>query len=108
MKRKLNLKKLYNTALISLTVAGAGFAKAAYALPDASGITNPLGNIYDLIRILGGCIGAAVIAYAGVNFITSSDDPQRRDDSKNIIKNTLFGLAIVLAAPTMVQFILAV
>ena len=69
-------------------------------------ILSPVTKIYNFIKY--GASLAAVIALliAGVNYMYSSNDPRKRDNSKHMASYTLIGIGIIWAAPYLVNFLL--
>lgn len=68
-------------------------------------ILEPVLKIYNLVKYVATFIAVIVLVLAGVSYIMSGSDPKKRDGAKNMIMYVLIGLAIIWAAPLVVQFI---
>lgn len=65
----------------------------------------PVMRIYRFIKYVATAIGVLVITIAGIVAITSSNDPERRNKSKEMIGYVLIGLLIIWLAPLIVQIV---
>ena len=68
-------------------------------------ILDPVLKIYNLIKYAATFIAVIVLLLAGVNYIMSGSDPKRREGAKSMVMYVIIGLAIIWAAPLVVQFI---
>lgn len=68
-------------------------------------ILEPVLRIYNLIKYAATFIAVIVLVLAGANYIMSGSDPKRREGAKNMVMYVLVGLAIIWAAPLVVEFI---
>lgn len=69
-------------------------------------ILEPVMRIYNLIKYTATVIACIMGVLAGISYITSSNDPKKRDNAKHMITYILIGLAIIWAAPLVVNFVL--
>ena len=68
-------------------------------------ILDPVLKIYNLVKYAATFIAIIVLLLAGVNYIMSGSDPKKREGAKSMVMYVLIGLAIIWAAPLVVQFI---
>lgn len=99
-------RRLFSTVLVSASVGLTRMCDAAWALDSAPDITDPINRIRSMLQIIGFAIGSVILTYAGVQFMSSADDPHKRDDAKSTIKTTLLGLIVILVAPHVVTYII--
>lgn len=66
----------------------------------------PLAKIYDLIRYGATIIASIFLVFSGISYMTSSNDPRKKDTVKLTIGYILVGLAIIWAAPYVVELFL--
>jgi len=69
-------------------------------------ILQPVQNIYDFVKYAVTIIAGLVLIFAGYTFITSGNDPKKKDSAKNMIMYVIIGLAIIWAAPLIVKLVL--
>ena len=87
-----------------------------FSLHSAAGIDNPLGNIEDIgvviARIiqavvgLGGVVAVGFLVVGGFIYITSGGDEKQIEQGKKSMLGAIIGLALVLLALAVVQFII--
>jgi Na+/proline symporter len=68
-------------------------------------IESTIGGITSLIRLVGGTIGTLVITAGGVMFMTSGENPERKEQAKQVLTMGVIGLVVILVAPSIVGFI---
>lgn len=86
------------------TVGGAaGFNTAG---PEATGFSRYVGAIINGAMSLLGVIFVAQMVYAGYLWMTARDEADQVDKAKHIIRRSIIGLAIVLAAWAITRFVL--
>lgn len=68
-------------------------------------ILEPVLRIYNLIKYAATFIAVIILVLAGANYIMSGSDPKKREGAKNMVMYVLIGLAIIWAAPLVVEFI---
>ena len=71
---------------------------ALAASPDISQIENFGKNVIQVLVTLAGLLAAGFFVMGGINYITSSGNPESLDRSKKTILYSVIGLVIVLAA----------
>ncbi|RLI79783.1 hypothetical protein DRP05_02800 [Archaeoglobales archaeon] len=55
-------------------------------------------GIIDALRIVGGAIFTLAMIYGSAKMIAAGGDPKMLEEGKNIVKNAVIGLLIILAA----------
>lgn len=68
-------------------------------------ILSPIMKIYNLAKYSATVVAVIILLFAGITFITSGDDPAKREKAKNMAMYVLIGLAVIWAAPLVVKFI---
>ncbi|MFH0859713.1 MAG: hypothetical protein V1921_00775 [Candidatus Altiarchaeota archaeon] len=88
------------TYLVLLAVLAAGITVAQTMSSDV--ISDPVlaivCGIYNAFRTIGVTIGGLVFLYAGVKYVTESDDPAARKQARDIMKIMVIGIGIILLA----------
>lgn len=69
-------------------------------------ILKPVMKIYNLVKYTVTVIACIMGVIAGSNYITSGGDPKRREGAKHMVMYIFIGLAIIWAAPMVVNFII--
>ena len=69
-------------------------------------ILEPVMKIYNLVKYTSTVIACIMGVFAGIAYITSGSEPKKRDNAKQMITYILIGLAIIWAAPLIVNFLL--
>lgn len=90
----LNLSKVYALETEVGTVPGSEHALA-----------NFIDNIYDIILPVGMAIAVAMIVYAGIKYTTSSGNPDKIAEAKEIFVSTLVGVIVLLLAGLILSLI---
>ena len=90
--------------LLSMFVLQIAFVSAANSTYDE--ILKPIQAIYDLVKYAVTIIAGLVLLFAGITYITAGSDPGKRDKAKNMIMYVLIGLAVIWAAPFIVQLVM--
>ena len=67
-------------------------------------ILTPVMKIYNLAKYISTAIEVVVLLFAGISFITSSGNPGKREQAKEIGMYVFIGLAVIWAAPWLVNF----
>ncbi|MCD4760615.1 pilin [bacterium] len=83
-----------------LVDAGEGTTLIKRDIPTVVGIV-----INSLLSLMG-VLFTVLIIWGGFKWMTSAGNSQQVDDAKNIIKNSVIGLVIVLASYAIVKFVL--
>lgn len=69
-------------------------------------ILKPVQTIYDLVKYSVTIIAGLVLLFAGIMYITSGSDPGKREKAKSMVMYVIIGLAVIWAAPFIVQLII--
>lgn len=69
-------------------------------------ILQPVMKIYNLIKYTATVVACIMGVFAGVTYITSGSDPRKRETAKQMAMYILIGLAIIWAAPLIVNFVI--
>lgn len=65
----------------------------------------PVMTIYNLVKYIASAIAGVVLLFAGITYMTSGDDPKKRENAKNMAMYVVIGLIVIWAAPMIVQLI---
>ena len=90
------MRKAFALVALALLLAPAAFALNETAVGE---IENKVWDIYSLIQILATVCGTIAIAYGGLSFMISGNDPMKRNQSKQIIMGAIVGLVVIWVAP---------
>lgn len=69
-------------------------------------ILRPIETIYNLVKYAATVIAGLVMLFAGITYISSGSDPQKREQAKNMVMYVIIGLIVIWAAPFVVNLIL--
>ena len=69
-------------------------------------ILKPVQAIYDLVKYSVTIIAGLVLLFAGITYITSGSDPGKREKAKNMAMYVIIGLAVIWAAPFVINLII--
>lgn len=61
--------------------------------------------VIDILLRIGAIIAIVMVIYGGIEFITSSGNPDKASSARNTITNAIIGLAIAVSAATVVTYI---
>ncbi len=64
----------------------------------------PVTKGYTLLKYVASFVAAIVLLVAGIMFMMSGGDPRKRDTAKHMATFDIVGLAIIWAAPFIVQY----
>ena len=67
-------------------------------------ILTPVLKIYNLVKYAASAIAAVFLLFAGISYMSSGSDMQKREKSKNIAAYVIVGLGIIWATPYLVNF----
>jgi len=68
-------------------------------------ILEPVMKIYNMVKYAATVIAVIILLFAGVSYMTSGNDPKKRDTAKNMVMYVVIGLIVIWAAPLVVNFI---
>lgn len=66
-------------------------------------LENAIWVIYDIFKYVATAAGALMIAFAGLKFMSSGDDPMARNQAKNWITYIVIGLILIWLAPVIAK-----
>lgn len=69
-------------------------------------ILTPIIKIYTLVKYASTVLAALFLLYAGITYMTSGDDPRKRDAAKNIATYVVIGLVVIWAAPLLTNLLI--
>ena len=69
-------------------------------------IEETIGGVTLLIQKIGGTIGVLVLTAGGVMFMTAGENPEKKEQAKQVLTMAVIGLVIILVAPSVVKFII--
>jgi len=58
-----------------------------------------------MVKYAATVIAVIILLFAGVSYMTSGNDPKKRDTAKNMVMYVVIGLIVIWAAPLVVNFI---
>ncbi|MEI6040147.1 MAG: hypothetical protein WCP93_02225 [Candidatus Berkelbacteria bacterium] len=82
----------------TLLVVFASISPALADAPDVSKVENFATNVIQVLTVLAGLLAAGFFVMGGINYITSSGNPEHLDRAKKTIIYSAIGLAIAIAA----------
>lgn len=68
-------------------------------------ILTPVMKIYNLVKYTATAIAGVVLLFAGITYMTTGNDPKKRENAKGMAMYVVIGLVVIWAAPLVVQFI---
>jgi|GEM_PF-2462852 len=93
----------------STTATTSGGGGSSGGTISASELSGPIITVacllYDVVIGIAGAIGSLIIAFSGLKWVMSADDPGARKQAKDTIIHTVVGLVIILAAAKIVEAI---
>ena len=76
-------------------------------LPNKNTNYNPMNNILNFAYVVAGVLAVIFLIVAGIQYVTSNGDPAKASKALRMIIYSLAGLAIVVAAAAITNFILS-
>ena len=70
-------------------------------------VLTPVTKIYNFIKYAASLIAAIALLFAGISYMFSGDDIKKRETSKHMAAYVLIGLAVIWAAPFVVNMLIA-
>jgi type IV secretory pathway VirB2 component (pilin) len=80
-------------------------ADATFAVDGAAQVQSFIKSIVTTLIGVAGAVAVVFVVIGGFHYITSSGNPEKLDKAKSTLKYAGFGLVIVLAAYTIVDFV---
>lgn len=68
-------------------------------------ILSPVMKIYNLVKYVASALAGIALLGSGITYMTSGSDPKKRDNAKAMTMYVLIGLAVIWAAPFVVNLI---
>lgn len=68
-------------------------------------ILEPIMKIYNLVKYMATAIAGVVLLFAGITYMTTGNDPRKRENAKGMTMYVIIGLIVIWMAPLVVQFI---
>ncbi|MDP4012019.1 MAG: hypothetical protein Q8R00_00215 [Candidatus Nanoarchaeia archaeon] len=69
-------------------------------------ILEPVLKIYSFGKYAASLVALLVLLVAGISYMTSGNDPRKRDSSKNMATYVFVGLIVIWVAPYAINFII--
>ena len=69
-------------------------------------ILQPVLRIYDFVKYAATIVAALFLVFTAISYMTSGNDPKKRDNAKFTIGSIVFGLVIIWATPFIINFLL--
>ena len=68
-------------------------------------VLEPVMKIYNLVKYSATAIAAMMLMFAGISYMSSGNDPKKRDTAKSMGSFVVIGLVLVWATPTLVNLL---
>ncbi len=98
------MKKMLAVILLTLVLTATVYA-AEEASEAETQINDMIDGITNLVKNIATAIAALVLVYAGVVFMTSGNDPMKRNQAKNIAMGAILGLIVIQAAQPVASYV---
>ncbi len=95
------MQKVLRIVIPLLLISGLAFAQQA----TISQITQPITNIYDLIKAAVSILGIIAITLAGAMYMLSGGNVGQREQAKSMVSYSIIGLVLVWVAPLIVSYL---
>lgn len=69
-------------------------------------ILDPVMKLYDLARYIASAVAGIMLVIAGINYMLSGNDPQKRENSKKTATYVVLGLIMIWSAPYLVNYLI--
>ena len=66
-------------------------------------ILEPVWKVYSFVKYIATAIAAMYLVFAGITYMMSGNDMQKRESAKSMIGFVVLGLMVIWAAPFVVQ-----
>ena len=93
--------------LVPMTVLAAPNFNAPLSTTDEAAldqILSPVMRIYNAVKYVATVIGVLMFVFAGISFMTAGGETAKKEKSKIMAVGVIIGLAVIWAAPYVVQF----
>jgi len=68
-------------------------------------ILEPVFKINNFIKYIATVVAGIFLLYAGITYMSSGNDPKKRDTAKNIAAYVVVGLIVIWAAPIVISLL---
>ncbi len=68
-------------------------------------ILSPVMKVYNLVKYSASAIAALMLVFVGISYMTSSNDPKKRDNAKSMGTFVIIGLVLIWATPALIGFL---
>ena len=68
-------------------------------------ILSPVMKIYNLVKYSATAIAALMLMFAGISYMSSGNDPKKRDTSKSMASFVIIGMVLIWATPALIGFL---
>ena len=68
-------------------------------------ILSPVMKVYNLVKYSATAIAALMLVFVGISYMTSSNDPKKRDGAKSMGTFVIIGLVLIWATPALIGFL---
>ena len=68
-------------------------------------ILSPVMKVYNLVKYSATAIAALMLVFVGISYMTSSNDPKKRDNAKSMGTFVIIGLVLIWATPALIGFL---
>ena len=65
----------------------------------------PVFKIYNFVKYIATVVAGIFLLYAGITYMSSGNDPKKRDTAKNIAAYVVVGLLVIWAAPIVINLL---
>ena len=97
----MKLKQIVPYLMLSLML----LTPIAFADSSFDDILKPVVKVYDFAKYAASIIAMIFLLFAGITYMTSGGDTQKREQAKNMVMYVVIGLVVIWAAPLIVNFV---
>lgn len=69
-------------------------------------ILAPVFKIYNFVKYIVTVVAAIFLLYAGISYMTSGNDPKKRDTAKKTASYVIIGMLVIWATPLLVGLLI--
>jgi len=66
---------------------------------------SPVMKFYNLVKYSATAIAALMLVFAGIGYMSSGEDPKKRDKAKSMVAFVIIGISIIWATPLLISFL---